>query len=97
MIRIVKMVFRPEEVDNFEKLFDEVKERIRSFEGCTHLSLLRDKNQSETFFTYSRWNDESDLESYRNSDLFKSVWSRTKVKFGDKPEAWSVDEKIILP
>lgn len=97
MIRIVKMVFRPEEVVEFEKLFDEVKERIRNFEGCTHLTLLRDKNHSETFFTYSRWNDESDLENYRNSDLFKSVWSRTKVKFGEKPEAWSVDEKIILP
>jgi hypothetical protein len=32
------------------------------------------------------------LENYRNSDLFKGVWAETKIKFSDRPEAWSFEE-----
>ncbi|RYE00336.1 MAG: hypothetical protein EOP54_00715 [Sphingobacteriales bacterium] len=41
MIRIVKMRFRPECVEDFKQLFEERKEMIRAQEGCTHLELLR--------------------------------------------------------
>ncbi|MFT5673230.1 MAG: hypothetical protein ACI9JT_001876, partial [Polaribacter sp.] len=37
-----------------------------------------------------------DLENYRNTDLFKDVWAKTKVFFNDKPLAWSVDKKVTL-
>ncbi|RYF82914.1 MAG: antibiotic biosynthesis monooxygenase, partial [Chitinophagaceae bacterium] len=37
IIRIVKMIFRDEEVDAFKTLFDERKSLIRNFEGCMHL------------------------------------------------------------
>ena len=30
-----------------------------------------------------------DLNNYRNSELFKDVWSKTKILFNKKPEAWS--------
>ncbi|MFZ0490789.1 MAG: antibiotic biosynthesis monooxygenase, partial [Salegentibacter sp.] len=36
--------------------------------------------------------DEAALENYRNSELFKEVWAKTKVFFNDRPEAWSVDK-----
>ena len=89
--RIVKMEFRNEEISQFLSNFEIVKEKIRAFEGCTFLELYRDKNNEDIFFTYSRWEDESDLENYRNSDSFKNVWATTKPMFRSKAQAWSVD------
>lgn len=89
--RIVKMKFEPEHISQFLRSFEEVKQKIRSFEGCEFLELYRDKNDDTIFFTYSRWNEVSSLEKYRNSDLFHGVWKTTKAMFAAKPEAWSVD------
>lgn len=90
LVRIVKMTFEPSETEAFQKIFQQNKEKIRGFEGCSFLELYRDKNRSNIFFTYSYWKEERDLEKYRDSALFKEVWSQTKKLFSDKPEAWSV-------
>ena len=82
----------PEKVDEFLGNFDANKALIRAFDGVQHLALLRDKTHSNVFFTYSIWESESHLENYRNSDLFKGVWTKTKPLFEAKPEAWSVDK-----
>ena len=91
-VRIVKMNFKDSKIDTFLDNFNSNKEKIRNFKGCNLLELYRDKNNSSTFFTYSYWESEQDLERYRKSELFKSVWAKTKVLFNDKPEAWSVDK-----
>lgn len=88
--RIVKMTFRPEETENFKRIFSENWTYIRDFEGCSHVELLQDEKDPRIFFTYSKWKDEASVENYRNSALFARVWSSTKVLFADKPEAWSV-------
>ena len=96
IIRIVKMTFDPEKVNDFEALFHQSKEKIRAFEGCTHLELLHDIDKPNIYFTYSYWEDPKYLAMYRKSDLFNIVWSNTKKLFAAKPEAWSVDQKVIL-
>lgn len=90
-IRIVKMSFEEDKINLFLENFNTNKEKIRNFEGCSLLQLLRDKNNPSLFFTYSYWKSEKHLEAYRNSELFQSVWKKTKVLFNNKPEAWSVD------
>lgn len=97
IVRVVKMHFRPDEVDNFRALFESRKELIRGFEGCEYLELWQDINTPEIFFTYSHWTGEDRLEAYRHSDLFKDVWSKTKALFADKPQAWSVEPQVKLP
>ncbi|MGZ3865780.1 MAG: putative quinol monooxygenase [Bacteroidia bacterium] len=94
--RIVKLTFQPEQVPTFLDLFDKTKKLIRASEGCTHLELLNDTGNPNIFFTYSKWKHESFLEQYRQSDLFNSVWKKTKVLFADKPEAWTVDSLAQL-
>lgn len=89
--RIVKMEFDEENVEAFLANFEVIKDKIRNFPGCRFLELYRDKNNKTIFFTYSRWNDETDLENYRSSELFNSVWSQTKPLFSKKAQAWSVD------
>ena len=96
LVRIVKMSFREEHIDEFIENFNSQKEQIRHFEGCNFLELYRDKHNTNIFFTYSFWDSESDLERYRNSDLFTQIWSKTKPFFNDKPQAWSVDKLFSL-
>lgn len=91
-VRIVKMSFNEIDINTFLENFDANKHKIRAFKGCQFLELYRDKNDTNVFFTYSYWNSETDLETYRQSDLFKNVWSKTKPLFNTKPEAWSVDK-----
>ncbi|MBY8961532.1 antibiotic biosynthesis monooxygenase [Flavobacterium sp. D11R37] len=95
-IRIVKMSFEADKVEAFLQNFEEVKQHIRNYPGNRFLELYRDKANPTVFFTYSYWENENDLENYRNSELFKEVWSFTKKLFRDKPEAWSVDRLVTL-
>jgi (4S)-4-hydroxy-5-phosphonooxypentane-2,3-dione isomerase len=97
LVRIVKMSFEPEHIDTFMANFHSAKKSIRNFEGCRYLELYRDQNEANIFFTYSYWEDQSFIETYRNSELFKKVWSQTKPLFNDKPQAWSVDKIVSLP
>jgi quinol monooxygenase YgiN len=90
IIRVVKMTFLPGEAGNFRKLFAEYGERIRSAQGCTHLELWNDVDHPGIFFTYSHWLSAEDLARYRDSDLFREVWTKTKKMFETPAEAWSV-------
>ena len=96
IIRIVKMTFDQQRTDEFLNIFDESKQLIRAMKGCSRLELLNDINSPNIYFTYSYWNSENDLDNYRNSALFADVWTRTKVLFSAKAEAWSVEQKIVL-
>jgi autoinducer 2-degrading protein len=95
-VRIVKMSFSEEHIADFLDNFENNKHNIRNFKGCKLLELYRDKKDPNIFFTYSYWETEYDLEQYRQSDLFKSIWSKTKVFFNKKPEAWSIDKVASL-
>ena len=91
MIRIVKLSFHLDNVPNFLEIFENSKEKIRNSNGCRLLELYNDKHDKRIFFTYSYWDSEEDLNNYRHSDYFNEVWSKTKLLFNKKPEAWSVD------
>ncbi|HZJ36361.1 MAG TPA: antibiotic biosynthesis monooxygenase family protein [Gillisia sp.] len=96
LVRIVKMGFDPDKIETFLQNFEKRKTLIRGFEGCMFLELYRDKINKNQFFTYSYWTDESALENYRNSSLFKEVWADTKIYFNQKPEAWSVEKLVSI-
>lgn len=95
-IRIVKMSFHQQNIPAFLENFELMKDKIRNAPGNRLLELYQDKNNPEVFFTYSFWEEESDLENYRNSELFYDVWQFTKKLFNAKPEAWSVDQLVSL-
>jgi heme-degrading monooxygenase HmoA len=85
------MTFKPEFIEEFKALFNSKKELIAAMEGCSHVELLQDVDNRAVFFTYSLWAGPQYLEAYRNSELFKEVWAKTKVLFDAKPEAWSTE------
>jgi heme-degrading monooxygenase HmoA len=93
IIRIVQMEFEEGRVPEFLKIFAESRVRIRSFPGCTHLQLLQGEVDPCVFFTYSHWEKEDDLNIYRNSDLFRTVWRATRKLFRTAPKAWSLTDQ----
>jgi heme-degrading monooxygenase HmoA len=97
LVRMVKMTFRDEAIETFKAFFEERKDKIRNFEGCTHLELWQDNQHHATFFTYSHWRDETALTHYRNSAFFRDTWQQTRQMFATKAEAWSVKQVAILP
>ena len=92
IIRIVRMSFHPEKVEDFKKIFAENWKYIKGFEGCSHVGLLQDEHNPSVFFTYSLWESEAHVNHYRNSELFKRVWTGTRALFNEKAHAWSVRE-----
>ena len=90
--RIVKLTFKPELLPNFMEVFNSSAPLIRSFEGCHHMELLQNTSDQIILFTFSLWENEAALENYRNSDLFKSTWAKTKILFDEKAEAWTVEK-----
>jgi len=87
------MEFVEGRIPDFLKIFAASRESIRSFPGCTGLQLLQGEADSCVFFTYSLWEKEDDLNSYRDSDLFEQVWGETKKLFRARAEAWSLTDQ----
>ena len=86
------MSFHNDKVEEFKSVFNANWKFIASFKGCSHVELLQDNIHPNIFFTYSIWQNENDLEDYRNSELFEKVWRKTKALFNAKPEAWTVQQ-----
>ena len=89
--RIVKLQFREEALPRFlNEVFEESKGAIRAYPGCQHMELVQDTREPNTLFTLSIWDNEAALNQYRESELFKKTWERTKALFAARAEAWSV-------
>ncbi|HEX8277269.1 MAG TPA: antibiotic biosynthesis monooxygenase [Segetibacter sp.] len=97
LVRVVKMTFQADAVESFKEFFEERKDKIKSFDGCTHLELWQDGIHANIFFTYSHWTNEAAFVYYRNSAFFRDTWAQTKQMFAAKAEAWSVNKLVVLP
>ena len=86
------MEFKSDQVEAFKSIFQENQSKIAAQEGCYGVQLLQDINDKSIFFTYSIWESQAHLELYRETELFKGVWTQTKALFWNKPMAWSVQE-----
>ena len=93
LVRIVRMTFAPEQIENFQELFYESQPKILDMPGCQKVELFRDWNQPHIFITYSHWDDQEALDNYRHSEMFEGVWKRTKAMFADKPLAFSMKQE----
>lgn len=91
IVRVVKMHFHADKIPAFLENFNSIKSKIRHSKGNTFLQLLQDNSDPNTFFTYSHWESQQDLDHYRKSIFFEEVWTFTKKLFDKKPEAWSCE------
>jgi len=89
IVRLVKMKFEADKLENFMELFEQIKAKVRAQEGCSYLELLQDLHDPTVIMTHSYWESEAALDAYRHSDFFKDTWQKTKALFRDRPEAIS--------
>ncbi len=89
IIRIVKMQFREEHLEEFKNIFEATRPKILEF-GCHRVNLFEQEGDATTLFTISHWDSQSDLDNYRNSELFGHVWKQTKSLFLKPASAWSL-------
>lgn len=90
--RIVKLTFQEDKISDFLSFFDTIKHQVNTFPGCHGMKLLQDIHHPWIVMTYSRWESESALNLYRDSEIFGIVWPTIKPWFTQKAEAWSVEE-----
>ena len=81
IIRIVRMHFTDAGIAEFLQIFEDNKNAIRNFPGCSHLQLLADVSDPLCYTTLSYWDKEESLDNYRKSELFDKVWGRVKTLF----------------
>jgi quinol monooxygenase YgiN len=92
LIRIVRMTFRPDAVPAFLEIFAAAQPKIVAQPGCRSVRLWRDSQTPHTLATYSIWESEEALNQYRRSELFGSVWPRTKALFESPAQTFSFEE-----
>lgn len=93
LVRIVKMQFKADFIEDFKIIFKNVQPLIAASDGCFEVKLLQHETDSSIFFTISKWRSADDLENYRNATLFTTTWAKVKPNFASKAEAWSLIEQ----
>jgi len=88
--RIVKLHFQNNKVVAFLELFNDVVTKVNEQPGCIEMYMIQDLHNPAIFITHSKWETEKDLDDYRNSELFKTIWPTIKPWFELKAEAWSM-------
>ena len=83
------MHFRPEAVSEFLKLFETHRDAIAKQPGCQWVHLIQSTEHPEHMGTVSLWDTQNDLDAYRMSELFGTVWPATKSLFASQPHAES--------
>jgi quinol monooxygenase YgiN len=94
IIRIVKLTFQEEKVNDFLSFFETIKLKVNSFSGCLGMQLVQDVKNKNIIFTYSKWESEIELNHYRDSETFGEVWPTIKPWFEAKTEAWTT--KVVF-
>ncbi len=92
ILRLVGLPVNPERVIDLEDTFARAQPRIAALPNCHHVSLLRTGSDDEPdYLTLSIWTDREDLETYRRSDLFKSIWPPIRATLRAEPWACTYD------
>ena len=89
ILRTVQMHFRPEAVSEFLKRFEIHRDAIAGQPGCQWVHLIQSPEHPERMGTVSLWETQDDLDAYRMSALFGTVWPATKSLFASRPHAES--------
>ena len=87
ILRIVRMSFSPDKIQDFIKFSMKAKPQLK--EGrLFKREIICGLRIFQCVLHKSKWISPEALEKYRQSDLFKSTWARTKVLFNESASAF---------
>ena len=93
MVRLVKLRFHASYADDFVRIFKEHRPKLLKQPGCQGVTLFRDQEDPSTFITLSNWRSKEDLEKYKLSSVFASIWKQVKPTFSRHAEVQNL--KVI--
>lgn len=91
LVRLVQIELQPDKTEAFIALFTAHKGQISKNKGCQSLELLQNMKQPNHIATLSRWASQEDLDNYRYSAFFKTLWAQVKPLFAEKAQAISYE------
>ncbi len=94
--RIVELQIQAEQIGAAKKLLEDVAPKVRNMPGCRRLEIMFDIHRKGRVTTYSYWESETNLNEYRDSDVFLVFWKAIKPMFSEKARAWSSEHFIVL-
>lgn len=92
LIRLVRMRFRPDQAEEFLRLYAANRMTIAGQPGCLSVRLVREIDDPAAFATWSTWHDADALETYRTGAFFRGFWPQVKALFRAPAEAASFYE-----
>jgi quinol monooxygenase YgiN len=92
LIRLVRMWFEPDNVDEFLRLYHAAHPTISSQPGCFGVRLVRQIDDPASFATWSRWESAAALDAYRTGPFFRAFWPQVRALFRVPAEAVSFEE-----
>lgn len=96
IIRVVKLQFKKEDLEEALSKLSGIAPTVRSMEGCQFLEIGVRSRDKGLVVTYSYWDDVDYLNAYRTSEEFKEFWSSIKPLFAEKAEAWSLERVVRM-
>ncbi len=95
IVRIVRMVFPPDLREPIAQKLLAQAPKVRAFAGCEGLALHLDSERSGVFYSISRWASLEALETYRNSELFRTFWAELRPHFIEPPQAFTLRDALV--
>jgi quinol monooxygenase YgiN len=89
IVRLVSLSFKPDKLEEFKQLYEEVVHQIRAHPGCLFVQLVTDTGGQGDCYTISHWRSQESLDAYPHSQFFRGVWPRIKEMLREKPWAQS--------
>jgi quinol monooxygenase YgiN len=89
LIRVVQLDIQEDKTSLFLELYAGHQQTISQNKGCLQLQLLQEDANPNKVATLSHWESEKDLNAYRNSEFFKSLWTKVKPLFASPAKAYS--------
>lgn len=89
IVRIVYLPIKPDGLETFGQLYSNVVQQIRNCPGCEFVQLVTDTLGQGDCYAISHWHSEAELEDYRHSPFFRSLWPQVKKLMRDQSWAQS--------
>lgn len=81
----------------FKQTLKDYQKALKEQKGCMHLDMFSDKKEKDIFYSYTIWDNDTNLKKYRKSALYKELSGKILPLCDKEPKAWTVDEAFEKP
>ena len=95
--KIVKFDIKPEYIEQFKALLEDDKQGSKNEEGLLEMRLYQDKNASNVFFAYERFENQSAIVHHEAQIYTQNLFSALPLICNTAPEVFPLNETTPAP